>query len=390
MIDWHRKRHPEDVPTPVAVALSDFCRRAKSPASPGLVRDALALLTDGDDVRVRELADSEPTGKLGPFAVIDVLRGTDVDLAVERQATGYYDEVRRVAEESALPELLERSEPVASPRAAPVSPPKEEPARKSRQTMREKIAPTRRKAGERPPARTVPKQSLPGTAFLPKRTLPTPRGRFTNVDPTRASFESLFRPDAKETLETLIAQVPHRVALLRTLEQGYVGRRGSALSVGDVEDLLEAHSLFEIIEKKERDGVLNAVIDQKGALGRAAQGFGLTHTELEQLVGALRLEREIKEVRERFIREAMQSANLSLRIDLLFRGKYLEDLGIDRRFVTSLTNELQELVDEVNDAATSVPTLVDMLSRQHALHAESLRRALEKLGLLEPWLKDVR
>lgn len=389
MIDWHRKRHPEDVPTPVAVALSDYCRRAKSPASPGLVRDALALLTEGDDARVRELADSEPRGKLGPFAVIDVLRGTEVAVAVERQATGYYDEVRRVAEESALPELLERSEPVAAARAVAAAMPKEPQARKTRQSMKDKIAPTKRKAGERP-VRTVHKQSLPGTAFLPKRTLPTPRGRFTNVDPTRASFESLFRPDGKETIETLISQVPHRVALLRTLEQGYVGRRGSALSVGDVEDLLEAHSLFEVIEKKERDGVLTAVIDQKGALGRAAQGFGLTHGELEQLIGALRLEREIKEVRERFSREALQSASLSLRLDLLFRGKYLEDLGIERRFVTSLTKELQELVDEVKDAATTVPTLVDMLSRQHALHAESLRRALEKLGLLEPWLKDVR
>jgi hypothetical protein len=42
MMDWHRKRHPDDVPTPVAVAVSDFCRRARVPAPPALVRDALA------------------------------------------------------------------------------------------------------------------------------------------------------------------------------------------------------------------------------------------------------------------------------------------------------------------------------------------------------------
>lgn len=392
MMDWQRKRHPEDVPTPVAVALSDFCRRAKSPASPGLVRDALALLSDSDDARVREFADSEPTEKLGPFGVVDVLQGTTASVAAERQASGYYEEIRRKAEESAVPELLEASEEaVAAPvPAAPLFKPKEEKPRKAlKQSMKEKIAPLKRKAGEKM-ERTVAQQPLPGTAFLPKRNLPAPRGRFTTVDPTRASFESLFRSDGKETLEALIAQVPHRVALLRTLEQGYVGRRGSALSVGDVEDLLEAHELFETIEQKERDGVLAAVIESKGALGRAAHGFGLKPDEMEKLAGALGLDREIEEIRERFIKEALAPQNLSLRLELLFRSKYIEDLGIERRFATSLTNELSGLIEEVKEAATSVPTLVDMLSRQHALHAESLRRALEKLGLLEPWLKDVR
>ncbi|MGV3621487.1 MAG: hypothetical protein ACO1OB_11755 [Archangium sp.] len=389
MMDWQRKRHPEDVPTPVAVALSDFCRRAKSPASPGLVRDALALLSDSDDARVREFADSEPTEKLGPFGVVDVLRGTTVKVAAERQAAGFYEDIRRKAEDSAVPELLEASEEVPAAPKAPLFKPKDEKPKKGRPSMKDKIAPLKRKAGDKV-ERALPQQPLPGTAFLPKRNLPAPRGRFTTVDPTRASFESLFRSEGKETLETLIAQVPHRVALLRTLEQGYVGRRGSALSVGDVEDLLEAHELFDVIEKKERDGVLAAIIEAKGALGRAAHGFGLKPDELEKLAGALGLEREIEQVRDRFIKEALAPQNLSLRLDLLFRGKYLDDLGIERRFVTSLTRELTSLIDEVKEAATTVPTLVDMVSRQHALHAESLRRALEKLGLLEPWLKDAR
>jgi hypothetical protein len=233
-------------------------------------------------------------------------------------------------------------------------------------------------------------QTLPGTAFLPKRNLPAPRGRFTTVDPSRASFESLFRPDGKATVTDLIEQVPHRVALLRTLEQGYVGKRGEALTVGDVEDLLEAHELFEVIEAKEREGVLAAVIEQKGSLGRAAHDFGLSTEEIEKLIGALGVEREVDEVRSRFIKEALAPGNLSFRLDLLFRNRYLEDLGIERRFADALKKQLKELVDEVRDAATTVPTLVDMLARQHALHAESLRRALEKLGLLEPWMKDVR
>lgn len=386
-MDWQRKRHPEDVPTPVAVALSDFCRRAKAPASPGLVRDALALLNAADDERVRKLADSEPEGKIGPFGVVDLLGGTRLAVAVKRQADGFYDDIRKKAEESAVPELLEPSEDVAEPAKVPApraSAPKKD-APKKRQTMREKIAPKKRDPNV-VETRVKPQQPLPGTAFLPKRNLPLPRGRFTTVDPTRASVETLFREEGKATLETLIAQVPHRVALLRTLEQGYTGRRGAALSVGDIEDLLEEHGLFEVIEKKERDGVLTAVIEQKGALGKAAWGFGLKHGELESLIGALGLEREIDEIRQRFVKEALDPRNLSLRLELLFRTKYLEELRIDRKFVTALTRDLKALIDEVEDAVTDVPTLVDMLSRKHAVHAESLGRAMEKLGLLGPWL----
>jgi hypothetical protein len=262
-----------------------------------------------------------------------------------------------------------------------------EPTTRNRKpTLKERIAPHKRRAGEF--ERTPASQPLAGATFLPKRKLPAPRGRFTTVDPSRASFESLFRPEGKETMQALIDQVPHRVALLRTLEQGYAAKKGDALSVGDVEDVLEAHELFELIEKKEREGVLAALIDQKGSLFRAANGFGLEVDELEKLIVALGIGDQVDEVRERFTREALAPENLSLRLDLLFRSKYLEDLGIERRFQQALGKELTSLINEVKDAATSVPTLVDLLSRQHALHAESLRRALDKLGLLEPWLHD--
>lgn len=395
MIDWQRKRHPEDVPTPVAVALSDFCRRAKAPASPALVRDALALLTDADDARVRALADGEPQAKpLGPFAVVDLLAGTAAETAAQRQEDGYYERERKKAA-SRPPAPVAPPAPIASfesppPRPRASAPPAQAPKpKRAKETVQQKIAPRKRKAGEAP-AVTRPPAALPGTAFLPKRNLPAPRGRFTTVDPTRATFESLFRPNGRDTVATLVDQVPHRVALLRALEQGYTGRKGEALTVGDVEDLLEAHELFEAIQQKERDGALAAVLEQKGSIGRAAKDFGMSGEELELLIEALGLKREIKEIRDRFIKEALAPENLALRLELLFRTRYLEDLRIDRKFATALETELRALVDEVRDAATSVPTLVDLLSRQHALHPESLRRALEKLGLLEPWLQATR
>src|SRR5215468_8933142 len=42
MASWERKRQPDDVPTPVAVAVSDFCPRAGTPAAPRAVREAQA------------------------------------------------------------------------------------------------------------------------------------------------------------------------------------------------------------------------------------------------------------------------------------------------------------------------------------------------------------
>ncbi len=385
-MDWQRKRHPEDVPTPVAVALSDFCRRAKSPASPGLVRDALALLGAEDDARVQQLAEGDPQAKVGPFGVVDVVLGTDWDTAATRQTSGFYDQVRAESQKSALPELLEQSvAPVAATKGPSPQPSPRSAGRGRAKSIKSRIAPVKRRAGEEV-KREAPKQPLPGTAFLPKRNLPAPRGRFSTIDPERASFESLFRPDAKATLTTLVGQVPHRVALLRTIEQGYASRRGTPLSVGDVEDLLEAHDLFSIIETKERDGVLAQLLEQKGSLGGAARELGLKSSDLESLIGALGLTRETDEIRERFIKEALDARNLANRLDLVFRSRYLEDLKIDRRFTTTLTKELTALIDEVKANAPTVPALVDLISRAHALNPDSLRRALDKLGLLKPWL----
>lgn len=392
MIDWHRKRLPEDVPTPIAVAVSDFCRRAKAPASPGLVRDALALLDERHDADVRALADTEPSAKLGPFAVVDVVLGTAEAVAAEREQSGYYDTIRRKAQEQAdaepLPDVPVLTAPSRKPAPPLIQPSAPRPRKSKELTMKEKIAPAKRKAGEAK-AEPRPEAPAPGTHFLPKRNLPAGRGRFTTVDPSRVAFESLFRGDGKEVVESLIEQVPHRVALLRALEQGYASKKG-ALTIGDVEDVLEEHGLFERIEEKERTGLLAALVEQKGSINRAAHAFGLTEEELEKLVLATGIGTKVDQVRERFTREALAPDNLSLRLELLFRNRYLEDLGIERRFTESLEAQLTELIDEVEDAATSAATIVELISRQRAVHAESLRRALDKLGLLTPWQQDKR
>src|SRR5512140_1057143 len=113
---WQRRRRPDEVPTPLAVALSDFCRRAKSPASAAEVREALALLSPEDEFRVRQLTDREPEASpLGPFAVVDVLAGTPPHLAAQRQAVGYYDVARKLSAERAAPPPRKSEPPVAAP-----------------------------------------------------------------------------------------------------------------------------------------------------------------------------------------------------------------------------------------------------------------------------------
>ena len=94
---WQRRRNPDDVPTPLAVAVSDFCRRTGVSASPAEVRDALSLLSEDEDFRVRTVTDAEPEARpLGPWAVIDILRGTTQSLAATRHQSGYYDLAREL------------------------------------------------------------------------------------------------------------------------------------------------------------------------------------------------------------------------------------------------------------------------------------------------------
>ena len=101
---WQRARSPDEVPTPIAVALSDFCRRAHAPSGASEIRDALSALAAEDDFRVRALAEAEPEASpLGPFAAIDVVLGTPASLAARRQECGYYELARTLLQRSAAP-----------------------------------------------------------------------------------------------------------------------------------------------------------------------------------------------------------------------------------------------------------------------------------------------
>ena len=138
-----------------------------------------------EDFRVRTLTDTEPEATpLGPFAVVDVLKGTAPTLAAVRQGCGYYDVVQD------WPGCTRRRPPAPAPRpevpsfAIPAAPqpcwppchrrPRRHPERaaKSRgETVQERITPQAHRPGA-PPEPT----RRPRPPASPSATCPSPAG----------------------------------------------------------------------------------------------------------------------------------------------------------------------------------------------------------------------
>ncbi|NBD11250.1 hypothetical protein [Corallococcus silvisoli] len=403
---WQRRRQPDDVPTPVAVAVSDFCRRAKAPAPAQQVREALSLLTEEEDFRVRALTDGEPEASpLGPFAVVDILRGVTPSLAAQRQQCGYYDvaqELAQVREEKTPPPAPAPTTPTfALPTPAGDEVDAKAGRRKSAKAeaaaVQERIAPKKRApdtadgddAADAPEtaAQAAPSQDEEAPRFL-KRELPRPRGRFTRVEAQRLSFFDLTRSEGKETLEAAIEATEHRYSLLRTLEHRYNGPRGELTQV-DMENALRQHGIMETLEARERDNLLTAFAAQRGATGRVGWSLGLSPNELQRLTHALRLTEEVEALRERFRNEVLATSHLTHRLDLLGRDKYLADLGIQKRFIDALRKDLERLAKDALPSATDLHSLANVVARQHGAPAELVTRAFERLNLTESLRKQL-
>jgi hypothetical protein len=372
MASWERKRQPDDVPTPVAVAVSDFCRRAGAPASPREVREALSTVTEADEFRIRAVTDAEPPLRpLGPFAVVDLARGTPAELAGLRQRSGYYALVEELLSHAAQPaaSLAEASTPgpltpsSRPPAAEREPPPLAESATQTRpperlSTVAERIAPRRR----------APSLAAPSA----------PRGRYTQVATQRATLDTLAGPEGRSALEKLLLQHGHRIALTRALAQGYAGGHSADPLPDEVDALLAAHGLLEVAEARECEMVLAALSEHRGALGRVGWALGLRPVELRGLVERLGLDEEVERTRERFRREALAPTHWTTRLDLLGRRKYLEDLGLERAFDERLR---ADLTSELGRPEAGGPDRVPRLARRLGVPPELLARTLARLGL---------
>jgi hypothetical protein len=367
---WHRRRRPDEVPTPVAVAVSDFCRRARAPAPAAEVRDALSLLSGDEDFRVTSVTDAEPAARpLGPYAVVDLLRGTAPELAAERQKVGYYDLARALADarEQPAPAPSEAPPPLAAkPTSEPPPPRPSEPERRrgakakaeaEASTVAERIAPRRRE----------------------KRPLPEPRGRFSQLPSQTRPVEDLLDPEIRAELQALAVQHRHRVALQKALAQQFQSR-GKPPSEDELREALERHGLLEELERRERELVLGSYAEQRGAAGRVAWALDVSPAELARLTQALGLKDEVEEIKERFRREALAPRPLAARLDLLGRDRYLADLGIKRRYVELAAAELRQVLQKERPAG-SVEARLEAAARRHGTTAAVLRRAMEQLGV---------
>ncbi len=386
MEQWQRRRHPDDVPTPIAVAVADFCRRAKGQAPASVVREALAVLSDDDDFRVKELTDAEPSVRpLGPFAVVDVVSGTAPAVAAQREQTGYYDLIRSMAAKTLAP-ARPSPPPAAQPRSkpakaapAPQKPDEVKEGRKQRKaaaTIAQKIAPKKRLPAVAGPTVTPPAVQSPWK----KRELPQPRGKFTRIEAEASRLDELYKVAAKDELVQLIEQTGNRISLRKTLERQYVVRRGVAPSPDDVDALLERHKLTKAIARKERETILSTLTETHGELTKVAYAMGLNTFEVDRLIAMGGLRDEVTEIRDRWVREALSIRNLPMRLEMLGRGKYLADLKIIRRFKEALVRDILELLEELPVMA-DLDSLVKVAAKRHALKPESLRAAIDKLGI---------
>jgi hypothetical protein len=375
-----RKRHPLDVPTPVAVALADFCRRAEAVTDPRSVRDALSLIDAAQDARVLALAGAAPEMKpLGPFAVIDILDGMTPQDAARRQREGRYDLVSFIeVPDSPPPPVLA---PAAEPEETPAKASKPKRTRKAKQTIAERIAPLKRAPKGSVADPPAPPPPAPKVSTWRKRELPVGRGRFTRVDAVKARAAKLLEPHKREELEALVTQTGHRVALWQALANHYTGRSGEDLALTDVEAAVAKHGLRAQLEQREREMLIAAVTDAQGSRFRAAGALGLKPDQLDHIALNCGADAELAQIREHHAREALAHGNLKQKLDMLERGKYLADLGVERRFKEVLTVELKELCDRQLPGPSDVKALVAAAARAAGLSAEKLRRAMDQTGL---------
>jgi hypothetical protein len=269
--------------------------------------------------------------------------------------------------------------------ATPAAPRPNVPAKSERapqsagETIQARIAPRKRAPVEETPYGAEDTGEAP--SFL-KRDLPKPRGRFTRLEAPKTSYQELLRPSGKEALEALVEASEHRFALLRHLSQQYNGARGE-LTLGEVEGALKTHGLMQALERREHTALLSAFTEHRGASGRVAWALGLSPSELKLVENRSGIAKEVEELRERFRREALTARNLTQKLDLLGRDKYLVDLGIKKRFTDMLRRELELLVRDDLPEAPSLTALAEAVGRKHGAPSELVLRALERLGVAE-------
>jgi hypothetical protein len=195
--------------------------------------------------------------------------------------------------------------------------------------------------------------------------------------PEKHTLKSLESPEGAGLLRARIEQHPHRHALRRTLGAEFTGPEGDALGLDELLRTITRHGLAPALFERERESVMGAFAEQRGAIGRAAWVLALRPAELKSLVLDLGLEQAIEGLRERFRREVLSPRNLASLLDQLGRTRYLEDLGIREQVTQLARSQLRSLLE----SGRNPPTPLKNLAESEGVPLSQLQRVLESLGL---------
>ncbi|HEY0839785.1 MAG TPA: hypothetical protein VGD74_06330, partial [Vulgatibacter sp.] len=334
-------RDPLSVPTPIAIALADFCRRADRGATSEEVRLALACVPAAEDAKIAAFCAGDPPAvPLSPLAAIDVYLGRPAGEAARLELDGHYREALAALTSLPIPSAAQAEETFESRALAgtdggkDAGAPKErkptkgrkgtkgapEPVRRSREEVE-----SRRLEAEQRRAAPVSEEEAPSPP-RPGRSPAAPQfGRFVGGPAARRPLRDLGADELADIVSEMRA---NRRAILERIDALYSRDDRSSLGPADLSRLLRKHALEAHFVRAERENLKGLLRQNRGFLPPIRRALGMTAAELRRAIGAHGLETELRMWQERLREEARAEAPLAERLALaLARTEALRAAG---------------------------------------------------------------
>ena len=390
-------RDPLTVPTPVAIALADFCRRAERPASSAEVRLALSSLPAEDDAEFAAYCAGEPPARpLSPLATVDVFRGRPAQEAARLEEEGHYRRVASALERLPVAPLAPgegapvRAQEKGAPSPAAAAPPDASPKRRKSKGAAASPEPIRRSREEvalrrleEEKQRATGPEETPPPPPRPGRTPAAPQfGRFVGGPAARRPLRELATEELAEMIDELRA---NRRGILERLDAVYARDEREALTPADLNRLLQRHGLVERFARAERDNLKTLLRQNRGFLPPIRRALGMTAPELRRAIARYDLESELREWQERLREEARTEAPLVDKLALaIARTEPLRAAGVlddlDGANLEALGEALRAAAAK---GATQDPTVVVELARRElGIDPRPWRKAVAHYGLI--------
>ncbi len=434
-------RDQSEVPGSLVALVGELCRRAGTEPSELELRAALAPLSPAEEKVLRRSLNAGPLGKpLGPMAFSDIARGTDPQVAVARELSGYYallverDALAAMVGKPARPAEKPRPAPVAAdepppakvlarpkPAATPTAAKKKQPARVDQTRASHilglyayhrdgpKVARAlglsleeldaevtlhgvRRKAArlvggldsDLPAAQPVgATKSGPPLRRRGGKKISAPEPVKAEPPPQPEPTAPAAPPGAAEAeqareLRALISEVGPR----RNLLAARLGHKGSPLPVKVLLARFRAAGLEREFGQRERDLIRALYSRHRGASKAVAGELGLPLAEVTELVKERGLAREIEALREEKRREARQKPWPRERIHgVLHDRDYLADVGVLAELEVEVGTRTRLAWEKLVAGGKSGQKAVEALARELLLKPDDARLLARRLGL---------